>query len=111
MAAAEINDAVKTVIDEMFTIPGIKAGQAFGYPAYKINGKVFAFLGSKGLILKLPAERVKSMMAEHSHMQMMEVEPGVFWREWLSIQHDDPQAFRQYQGLAEESISFVGQPK
>jgi hypothetical protein len=33
------------------SMPG---GKAFDYPAYKVNGKGFAFLGSAGAAVKLP---------------------------------------------------------
>jgi len=38
-------------------------GKAFGYPDYKVNGKIFAFVGERGIALKFPAEQVKALLA------------------------------------------------
>jgi hypothetical protein len=111
MASSTFNPAIKTVVDEMLTMPGIKAGSAFGYPAYKINGKVFAFVGEKGLMLKLPAGRIQSALEQHPSASILEVQPGVFWREWLHFQDENPQDLRHYLGLVEESLAYVGQAK
>lgn len=109
MATCGYCEATKAVLDEMFTQRGIKASKAFGYPAYKANGQVFAFVGASGLILKLPVERIQRLRKENPHVRILEVEPGVFWQGWVSIHHRNPQDFWQYQALAAEAIHYVGQ--
>ena len=55
---------VKDVVDGMVLgMPGVKASKAFGHPAYKVNGKIFAFVGINGIALKLPAQRVQELIA------------------------------------------------
>jgi hypothetical protein len=49
------NAAHKDMMDGLLLgMPGVKGSKAFGYPAYKVNGKVFAFVGSQGVSIKLP---------------------------------------------------------
>jgi hypothetical protein len=97
----------KTKMDEMLLVmPGVKASKAFGYPAYKINGKVFAFVGSKGVAIKLPAARVKALLDGHV-MKPFEAGEGNVWREWVSIQRETFDDYEQDAGLFEESVEFL----
>lgn len=101
----------KTMMDDLLLdIPGVKGGQAFGYPAYKINGRIFAFVGGRGISIKLPKPRVEELIAEGApQMQPCEVAEGVIWREWLIINHDDPAAYRDDLTLLEEAAAFVAE--
>ena len=97
----------KAKIDEMLLVmPGVKGGKAFGYPAYKINGKVFAFVGNTGIAIKLPATRVAELLDGHT-FKPFEVGDGIVWREWLSIQRDDFEGYEQDADLFEESVEFL----
>ena len=97
----------KAKMDEMLLVmPGVKASKAFGYPAYKINGKIFAFVGSKRVAIKLPAPRVKDLINGQA-MKPFEVAEGNIWREWLSIQRDSFEEYEQDAGLFEESVEFL----
>jgi hypothetical protein len=49
MSQLHYRDEVRAALDDLVLgIPGVKGGQAFSYPAYKVNGKVFAFVGGAG---------------------------------------------------------------
>lgn len=98
----------KNVMDRvLLAVPGVKGGQAFGYPAYKANGKVFAFVGGAGVALKLPAPRVQELIAAHPQMKPFQPTEGVVWREWVSIDYVDSAAYEQHEALYTESIQFV----
>jgi hypothetical protein len=98
---------VKAVIDELaLAMPGVKGGKAFGYPAYKINGKVFTFVGGSGIAIKLPKARVQALI-DQRRGQPFEVVDGVIWQEWLSITHADAQNYHADLELLEESMAFV----
>ncbi|MBI1276747.1 MAG: hypothetical protein GC179_01330 [Anaerolineaceae bacterium] len=97
----------KSKMDEMLLLmPGVKASKAFGYPAYKINGKIFAFVGSKGVAIKLPVSRVQDLI-DHHVMKPFEAGEGNIWREWLSIQRDHVEDYEKDAGLFEESVEFL----
>jgi len=101
------NPAHKTVLDSLLLgMPGVKVGKAFGYPAYKVNGKIFAFVGS-GVALKLPTARIQELIAAHPEMKPFEVADGVIWREWVSIQRANSEDYAEDIGLFEESAGFV----
>ena len=100
---------IKAVVDGMaLGMPGVTVGSAFGHPAYKVNGKVFAVVGMNGVAIKLPKERVQALITEHpAYMTIFKPDGQRLWREWLSLELDDPQGYEQYTGLLEESVSFV----
>ena len=107
MSEHNYDESYKSKIDELLLVmPGVKGSKAFGYPAYKINGKIFAFVGSKGVAIKLPATRVKALI-DGKVMKPFEVAEGNVWREWLSIQRESLEDYEQDVGLFEESVEFL----
>ena len=73
MSEHKHDPANKAVLDGLLLgMPGVKASKAFGYPAYKVNGRVFAFVGT-GVSIKLPAPRVQELIATHPDMKPFEV--------------------------------------
>jgi hypothetical protein len=102
------NPAHKSIMDGLLLgMPGVKGSKAFGYPAYKVNGKVFAFVGGNGVAIKLPATRVQELVAGQGAMKPFEVADGVVWREWVSIDRPQSDDYAQDIDLFEESVSFV----
>jgi hypothetical protein len=98
----------KELLDKMLLhIPGVQSSQAFGYPAYKINGKVFAFVGKNGIAVKLPETRVRELVANGGAMLPFEPAEGIVWREWVSVVVGDAGLYRNYERLLEEAIQFV----
>ena len=91
--------------DVLLPIPGIKGGKAFGYPAYKVNGKIFCFVGDKSIALKLPMKRVQALIADLPEASPFEAN-GI-WKEWVSLQHDDPDDYRRHEDLFHESLEYV----
>ena len=109
MSEERYDPAYKANMDELLLVmPGVKGGKAFGYPAYKINGKVFAFVGGTGISLKLPAQRARALIDSHPDvMRVFEPADGIIWKEWLTIQRESPQDYEQDVPLFEESVEFV----
>ncbi|NDJ76059.1 MAG: hypothetical protein GYB65_07350 [Chloroflexi bacterium] len=99
----------KATLDRLLLqLPGVQGGQAFGYPAYKIDRKIFLFVDGTGIAIKLPAARVQDLIAsDDPAMGPLEVETGVVWREWVSIDRADPEDYAQDMPLVAESIEFV----
>jgi hypothetical protein len=99
---------VKAALDDLLLgMPGVKGGKAFGYPAYKINGRIFMFVGGAGITFKLPLERVADVIASHPQARQFEVSDGVLWRQWVEIDHDDPAQYAADLPLLEESALYV----
>jgi hypothetical protein len=106
--AENYRDDHKAMIDNLVLgMPGVKGGKAFGYPAYKVNGKVFAFVGGEGIILKLGKERVQELVATRPPCQVFEVTQGVFWKDWLTIDRAQSSDFEADFDLIEEAVFYV----
>lgn len=104
----DFNEQHKAVIDEMVqAMPGVKIGKAFGYPAYKVNGKMFAFIGGPGIAVKLPEARVKALIESNDAMHPFQPTEGTTWREWVSIDRDNSADYAQDAALLEESMRYV----
>jgi len=102
------NETHKTQIDEMvLAMPGVTSGKMFGYPGYKIKGKVFAFVGDEGIGIKLPEDRVNELVGSAPHFAPFEPAPGKVWKEWISIDRETSAAYEKDRALIEESIRFV----
>jgi hypothetical protein len=105
----DFKPAIKEMMDGLLLSRlGVKGGKMFGYPAYKVNGKAFAFVGGEGIAIKLPEQRVQALVASGAPFAPFEPVPGQVWREWVSIDHpDDPAGYQQHDALYDESIAFV----
>lgn len=106
----EFRADVKAKMDEMLLfIPGTKASKAFGYPAYKVNGKVFLFVGQNGVAVKLPGTRAQQLIGTQPAYQKFKVGVDTVWPAWMSIQRDDAADYEQDIEIFEESVQFVAE--
>ena len=107
MSQHNYDEALKAKTDELLLVmPGVKGSKAFGYPAYKVNGKIFAFVGSRGFAIKLPTDRVQSLL-DGKVFKPFEVGEGTVWKQWLSIQHEHSEDYEGDIELFEESLGYV----
>jgi predicted DNA-binding protein (MmcQ/YjbR family) len=96
----------KTVLDKMMLgLPGVEAGQMFGYPSYKIGGKVFASLMEDGVAIKLPDEGVKALL-EHDNVTPF-TRMGRTMRQWVLVSVDDAAELDSYRPYFEQALAFV----
>ena len=101
-------DDHKATMDALLLeMPGVKGGKAFGYPAYKVNGKVFCFVGGEGIGIKLSKERVAELVAQGAPYRPFEPVAGTVWKAWLSIDRADSDAYREDLPLLEEAMQTV----
>lgn len=99
---------VKEVLDDLLLgMPGIKGGKAFGYPAYKVGRRIFAFVGGAGVGIKLNEARVQELMAEDPRCRIFEPAEGYLWPGWVSIDLADPDEYREYLDLLYEAIELI----
>jgi hypothetical protein len=95
----------ETILNTMMQdLPQAKAGKMFGYPAYKVNGKLAASLHAQGVVLKLGQLRVNELVGQGqgAHFEPM---PGRVWKDWLLLTAD----FEQHRPLFAEAVALVAQ--
>ncbi|NDJ54518.1 MAG: TfoX/Sxy family protein [Chloroflexi bacterium] len=101
------SEATKPVTDGVILkIPGVIEGKMFGYMGYKVNGKMFALLCGNGIAVKLPKERVASLL-ERSDAKPFEPKEGNVWKEWVLIEPADPNKLANEEALYLESVEYV----
>ncbi len=77
------------------------ARRSFGSTSLKANGRIFAMLVKERLVVKLPEQRVNTLIAQGAGERFDNGRPQ---REWLSLTTDD---YEQWLALAIESEAFV----
>ena len=79
-------------------------GRGFGSTALKVDGRIFAMSGEAGLVLKLPRDRVASLVAAGDG-RPFDAGKGTPLQEWVVIPTSVEGRWRE---LAEEALVFVG---
>jgi len=101
-------DDVKDFLDELLLpIPGVKDGKAFGYPAFKVNGKIFMFVGGDGVSVKIPRARMADVMASDEAISQFSPGGNTVWKEWVTIVRETAEDYAQDLNLFEESVEYV----
>lgn len=88
---------------EGVTPPGA-GGRGFGSDALRVNGSIFAMVSQDRLVLKLPRDRVASLLGDGAGAPF-DAGKGRPMREWVVIVDEDEAT---WDALAEEAYAFVG---
>ena len=111
---ANYNPNHKLVLDELLLgYPLVRAGKMFGYPAYYASQKLAICLYEEGVGLKLPEQSAAKLLETDPHAIPFQPMGRRRMREWIQINLDRSEDYRQYLPVFEESIRFVlaGQEK
>jgi hypothetical protein len=105
---ADYNPDHKAVLDDLLLDhPLVRPGKMFGFPAYYVGKKLCICLYEQGVGVKLP---------EQSAIKLSEVDQNVVpfqpsgrpkMREWVQINLNRSEDYRQYRSVFEESIRHV----
>ena len=104
---ANFNQDHKAVLDDLFSgHPLVRPGKMFGYPAYYVGRKLCICLYEQGIGVKLP---------EKTATHLLETDPNIIpfqplgrprMREWIQINLDCSEDYRQYRAVFEQAIQF-----
>jgi len=95
------------LVDELVGLPGVTPparGSGFGRSAVRFNGKIFVMFVRGQLVLKLPEDRVDSLIAS-GHGIRFDANKGKPMREWLTLDAGSDLAWLP---LAREALTFAG---
>jgi uncharacterized protein YeaO (DUF488 family) len=88
--------------------PKVSGGTGFGKTqGLRVEGKIFAMLAGRDLVVKLPRERVDQLVESGTGARFDPRRDGRVMKEWvtISIRHGG-----DWEQLAEEAFRFVGSP-
>jgi len=97
----------KEVIDPiLLSMPGVSPGKMFGYPAYYVNGKMFACLYEKGIGIKVPEELANDLIGKEGITPFVPLGRKRM-REWVQIDRSNSDDYIKDQWIFERSVSYV----
>ncbi len=92
----------------LLNMPGVVAGKMFGYPAYYVNGKLFACIYGEGVGVKVP-EEVANKLLSKKHIVSFQPLGKSKMREWVQINRARPADYRKDIDILRTSVEFVSQ--
>src|SRR5581483_10074641 len=97
------------VAEALLSQPGVTFGspekRGFGSSALQVNGKIFAMLSKDRLVVKLPRQRVDSLVASSVGERFSPRHDGRLMKEWLAVA---PEYQEPWLPLVREALEFVG---
>jgi hypothetical protein len=87
---------------ELDGMPGLRRGKAFGLPVIKVAGKIAAACQDGALVLKLPPERIATLIEEERGTPF--AAHGKTMGGWIAL---SPVAAGDWLALTEEAITYV----
>lgn len=100
---AALEEALHDVAGVDVGAPGSMPAKGFGAAALKTGGKIFAMLAKDRLVVKLPRDRVDTLVAAGDG-ERFDPGHGRLMKEWLSL---DPGSGEDWETLAREALAFV----
>jgi hypothetical protein len=77
----------------------------FGFPGYKVNGKLAACMYNHGIILRVGTLRAKALIGKQPGIASFEPMEGRVWKDWVLITDH----FEQHRALFEEAVQYVAE--
>ena len=100
---SKYNPEHETVLNNMMKgQSAAEPGRMFGYPAYKVNGKMAARLHEDGIIIKVGQKRAEEVISK-GNGQKFESLPGRVWKDWVLLTGD----FDKNKALFKEAVENV----
>jgi hypothetical protein len=106
--AVNFNPQHKAVLDDMLLgHPTIRPGKMFGFPAYYADKKLCICLYEEGVGIKVPEQTAARLIKEDRNAIPFQPYGKRKMREWVQINLDCSEGYRDYQTVFAESIEHV----
>jgi hypothetical protein len=104
----KVESLFDSIIHSEIGEPRVSPGTGFGTnKGLRVSGKIYAFLSNGELVVKLPEERVGSLMGSGLGKPFSAGKQGRVMREWVAV---PASASRRWRALVEEAREFVSRP-
>ena len=99
----------EAVLDSLLLkLPSVMEGKMFGYPAYYVNGKLFACIYGERVGLKVPEDVANKLLAE-KHVVPFQPLGKPKMREWIQINRAKSADYLKDINIFRTSVDFVSQ--
>ena len=109
MAKAMARSAMQAYIeDHVLQWPGVKKRKIFGHDGYYVDGRLFAFVGERGIVLKPPAEERDTVRALDGAAGWSP-DPGANTERanWIEVPCADEEAVEQLLPYLAHAMTFI----
>ena len=97
------NPEHETILNKiMQDMPQANAGRMFGYPGYKVNGKLATGLHEQGIIVKVGQKRANEIIGQGTGAPF-EPMAGRVWKDWVLLTGN----FEKNKALFKEAVTWV----
>lgn len=103
---SEPEERFEVLVDELVGMPGVtppRGGSGFGRNAVRFESKIFAMLVRGRLVVKLPRERVDTLVEAGDGIRF-DANKGTPMKEWFSL---SPESGLPWQLLAREALDYA----
>ena len=105
---ANFNSEHKVILDGLLLgHPYVRPGKMFGFPAYYVGKKLCICLYEQGVGVKLPEQTVLKLLETDQNTIPFQPLGKPKMREWIQINLDRSEDYRQYMPMFDESIRHV----
>ena len=105
---ANFNHDHKAVLDDLLLdYPHVRSGKMFGFPAYYVGKKLCICLYEQGVGVKLPEKTAARLLQTDGNVIPFQPLGRPRMREWVQINLNRSEDYRQYQTVFEEAIQYV----
>ena len=109
MPKPNVEPGHKATLDSLLlNMRSVVEGKMFGYPAYYVNGKLFACIYGEGVGVKLP-EMVAGKLLSKKHVVPFQPLGKPKMREWIQINRERSADYQKDINIFRISVEFVSQ--
>ncbi len=109
MPEPNVESGRKAILDSLLlNMPSVVEGKMFGYPAYYVNGKLFACIYGEGVGVKVPEEVANKLLSEQ-HVVPFQPLGKPKMKEWIQINRVRSEDYRKDINIFRTSVEFVSQ--
>ncbi|HEV8527176.1 MAG TPA: hypothetical protein VGS60_06425 [Actinomycetes bacterium] len=99
-------DHYNELASEYLQRPGVTIGRALQNDVLKVDGKIFAFLRSTRLVVKLPAKQAATLVAEGRAIPFES--GGRTMKEWVAVEPPGGPGGDSWRRFMSDAIDYVG---
>ncbi|MBN2204015.1 MAG: hypothetical protein JW767_03230 [Thermoleophilia bacterium] len=108
VSESKYDERHKTVLDEIVLDDArVRPGRMFGYPAYYAGRRLAICLYEQGVGVKLPEKTAARLLESDANVTAFQPMGRRRMREWVQIDLDRSEDYRQYASVFNESIGHV----